>query len=331
MSLYGTKKSIILLMSIGIDRASEILKQLTVYEIKKIIKYMMYIIHMSSKERHAITLELQDFINPINAFHCFNINDICLMIKKAFGNDYAKIFLADIIKINDVYSMIQTFDTMKTNELFYLIKNEHIQIITIIIMNISCYQAAQVLECFSKSKRCEIMLRISTFTGLKQAGKIELANIVRNILKRYQQFLNNKKGIKIAAKILNVINITCEKSIMNNLSEHSTNLTKKILNEMLLFENIVNIEDKYIFWLVKNIKLDIICVALSNANDMLQKKFIHNMSRDDGSYLKNFFLKKTMLPKSKIDNAQKHILKKIKFIVDREILIGNNRKEKCLM
>jgi len=331
MSLYGIKKSVMLLMLIGIDRAAEVLNQLTIVEIKKIIKYMVHMSHMLSEEKYAIAKELQTLIGEINKFHFFNKEDIFSMLKKAFGENTANIFLDEIIELDDIYSMIKKFDIMNVNELFQLIKNEHLQIITIIIMNISYHQAAQILEIFSKKQRFEIMLRMSTFVGLPKSGKIELVYVLKNILKRYQKFLNNEQGIKITAKILKLINIQYERNIINEFSGYSKSLTKKILNEMMLFKNIINIEDKHVCWLIQNIKLDIICTALSNVDYVFQEKFIKNMSKNDVIYLQQFFLKNITLSVSKIKHAQNYILKKVKFILNKEMLIENNRKEQCLI
>jgi len=93
---------------------------------------------------------------------------------------------------------------------------------------------------------------------------------------------------------------------MHEFSEYSQSLTKKILNEMILFKNIINIENKYISWLVNNIKLDDICIALYHSNMLFQEKFIKNMSKDDAIYLKNYLSKKK---KNVIKNFNREVTK----------------------
>jgi len=173
MSVYGTKKSTILLMSIDINQAAEVLNKLSLDAVKEIVKCMIGITNIPAVEMHNIVLELQDIICPINYFDFFNKDYVFLMLKKALGEDAANVLLEDIMEFNNIDLIIKKLDIINPSILFQLIKYEHVQIITIIIMHISHYQAAKVLELFSQKQRFEIMLRLATFTEIKKnLGKL---------------------------------------------------------------------------------------------------------------------------------------------------------------
>ncbi|CAL4318604.1 FliG C-terminal domain-containing protein [Buchnera aphidicola] len=328
MSLNGIERSSILLMSIDVDSAVKVLKKLTILESRKILKCMVNINNISSVEVNKVLKECVDFILPNNYFSYVYGDYLFSILKKTLGEKEATIFLEENVSVKNMDYIFEKLKNINPKQLFDLIKNEHIQIITAILVYVKDYQAAEVLDLFNEKKRSQILLRIATFSGLNQSGKKELVNIVTDILSRYEYMINNQRSLKKVAKILTLMKNHKKKSIIHDLSNFNIDMTKKILNEIFSFKNLVNMQDKYICDLVNHVDLDTICIGLSHTDDLLKNKFIKNMSEQDASYLRGQLSKKSTLLTSDITNAQKLILKTMRsFLEKEEITIKENKVE----
>lgn len=309
MSLNGIEKSAILLMSIGIDEAVKVLKSLTNLEVRQLLTCMININEVSSIEVNKVLRECIDFVCPINYFSYIHGDYLFSILKKILGEQDATIFLEENIRIRDINFAIKKLNTIDTNQLFKLIEHEHIQVIAIVLAHIKDYQAAQILSFFTDKKRSEIVFRIATFSGLKKFGKIELVKVINDILSRYENFLNNKVFIKKAADIISLMKEKHKKLVLDDLSNADKHLTKKILNEILSFKSLINIQDKYIYHLINKVKLDTICISLRGTDELLKDKFIKNMSEKDVGYLREKLSEQHTLSIVDITNAQTLILK----------------------
>ena len=315
MSLNGIEKSAILLMSIGVDAAVKVLKSFTNIEVRQLLKYMINVNHLSSIEVNQVLQECIDFVHPINYFSYIYGDYLFLILKKLLGEQDATTFLEENVGMRDISFGIKKLNDIDTNQLFKLIEHEHIQIISIVLVYIKDYRAAQILSFFTDKKRSEIVFRIATFSGLKKCGKIELVKIINDILSRYEFFLNNKASIKKAADIISLMKEKHKKLVIDDLSNSNKDLTKKILNEILSFKNLINIQDKYICNLINKVKLDTICISLRNADKLLKNKFIKNMADKDVGYLQKKLSEKHTLSIDDITYAQKLILTAIKSLL----------------
>ncbi|CAL4042193.1 FliG C-terminal domain-containing protein [Buchnera aphidicola] len=321
MSLNGIEKSAILLMSIGVDLAVKVLKSFTDFEVRKFLKCMVNINKISSLEVNKVLEECIDFVHPINYFSYIHGDYLFLIFSKVLGENEAKIFLEESIGMEDIEERCKKLNSVNANQLFQLIQNEHIQIITAILTYIKEDQAAQTLIFFTEKKRSEIIFRMATFSGLKKCGRIELVKVVDDILNRYEHIINNRMAIKKTSNILSLMDDDHKKLVIDNLFDCNINLTKNILNEMFTFKDLVNFKDEHICYLVNNIELDLICLALCYTNDLLKDKFIKNMSIEDANYLQNKLAEKNTVLISDITNAQTIILKTVRSFLRKEEII----------
>jgi flagellar motor switch protein FliG len=328
MSLNGIEKSAILLMSIGVDAAVKVLKSFTNLEVRQLLKCMININEVSSIEVNQVLQECIDFVHPINYFSYIHGDYLFLILKKILGEHDATIFLEENIRIRDMNFGIKKLNSIDTNQLFKLIEHEHIQVIAIVLAHIKDYQAAQILSFFTDKKRSEIVFRIATFSSLKKFGKIELVKVINDILSRYENFLNNKVSIKKAADIISLMKEKHKKLVIDDLSNSDKYLTKKILNEILSFKNLINVQDKYIYHLINKVKLDTICISLQGTDKLLKDKFIKNMSEKDIGYLRQKLSEKNTLSIFDITNAQTLILKTMRSLLGtgESIFEGNKVK-----
>ncbi|MCW5196522.1 hypothetical protein LDP10_00955 [Buchnera aphidicola (Pemphigus obesinymphae)] len=328
MSLNGIERSSILLMSIDVDSAVEVLKKLTILESRKILKCMVNINNISSIEVNKVLQECIDFIHPNNYFSYVYGDYLFSILKKTLGEKEAAVFLEENISIKNMDYVFKKLNNINSKQLFNLIQYEHVQIITAILVYIKDKKAAEILDLFNEKQRSQILLRIATFSSLNKSGEKELVKIVTDILSRYESMINNQRSLKKVANILTLMKNHEKKTIIHDLSNFNTDITKKILNEIFSFKNLINMQDKYICHLVNHVDLDTICIGLSHTDDLLKDKFIRNMSEQDADYLREKLSKKHTLLTSDITNAQKLLLKTMRsFLEKEEITIEEDKVE----
>ncbi|QCI17489.1 flagellar motor switch protein FliG [Buchnera aphidicola (Acyrthosiphon lactucae)] len=317
MILNGTEKSALLLITIGSDQAGEILKNLTPFEVQELITAMVNIKRVSHKKLHEILTECYDLAIKNNILNCNNSDKYLVnMLTKALGEKKGNSLLQEALEIRNAKICIEALNYMKAEQVAFLLDNEHPQIITTILVYLDKNQSAQVLSFLSDEKQSEIILRIIEFRGIEESSLVELNKVINNLLQNKKLILSEKGGIKTAAQILNSMKMKNEKKTIKKISIFNQKLADRIVEEMFLFDNLVDIDDKHIKVLIKNIEKEKLYIALQNTNSSIREKFFKNMSQTESNELSLSLQKKSYISKNSIKNEQKLILIMIKSIIE---------------
>lgn len=326
MILNGIEKSALLLMSIGSDQAGEILKHLTPFEVQELISTMVNMGAISNEKLNETLHECYDLAIRNDTFHCHNSDSYLIdILTRVMGEKEGNTLLKKELDLYESKMCLKALNSMKSEKVAFLLNDEHPQIITIILMHLNKNQASQVLSCFSKKKRAEIILRITEFNGIEESSLIEFTKVINNLLKNKKLILSEHGGIKNAVKILNCMKIQHEKETIENIIRLDENAANKIIEEIFLFENIINIEDDYIKKLNESIEEEKLYIALQKSTSFVRKKFFKNMSEKKSVRLSKRLEKKSYISDVSIKNEQKLILIMIKSIINNE-----NNNENCI-
>lgn len=328
MILNGIEKSALLLMAIGTDQAGAILKHLTPFEVQELITAMVNIKRVSSQKLNATLLECYNIAIKNNSFNCNNSDDYLInMLTKALGEKKGNVLLKEALEIRNAKICIEALNYMKAKQVASLLDNEHPQIVATILIYLDKNQSAQVLSFLSDKKRAEIILRIVDFRGIEESSLIELNKVISNLLKNKKLILSEKGGIKTAAQILNSMKIKHEKEIIKKISIFDKKLADEIIQEMFLFENLVDLDDKYIKLVIENIEKEKLYIALQNTNLSVREKFFKNMSETESNELSLSLQRKSYVSSASIKNEQKLILIMIKNIIENRSISLKNLRE----
>lgn len=320
MTLNGTEKSSLLLMSIGSDQASEVLKYLTPCEIKELVASMVNINQFSNVILNQVLSECYDlFMKNNNLVYNNNDDYISDMLIKAIGDKKGNTLLHDALETRDIKMSIESLNAMAPAKLADLLEAQHAQIITTILVHLDKNQAAQVLSCLNEEKRVEIIIKISEFNGIEETKFIGLKNIINDLLKKKQLIFSEKGGIKTVADILNSMKIENEKILLKKIKLVNKKLSNKIIKELFCFANIVNIDNNIIKCLIHSLEEEKLYIALQGTSNVLRNKFFSNMHESISTKLLLRLKEKSYVSKIAIENEQKLILMMIKNILDHGI------------
>jgi flagellar motor switch protein FliG len=232
------------------------------------------------------------------------------MLTKALGDDRAASLINRIMAGNDTAG-IEGLKWMDANSVADLIRNEHPQIIATILVHLEFDHAGDILKNFTDRLRNDVLLRIATLDGVQPVALRELNEALTRILAN--SAANVKKtamgGIRHAAEILNFVGQSNETAIIDNVREYDPDLAQKILDEMFVFENLLDVDDRGIQLLLREVQSDALIIALKGASPELREKVFKNMSQRAAEMLREDLESKGPVRLSEVENEQKEILK----------------------
>ncbi|MGA7180237.1 MAG: flagellar motor switch protein FliG [Thiobacillaceae bacterium] len=320
MSEQGINRSAILLLSLGEDEAAGVLKYLGPKEVQK-IGVAMAGLKKVSREQIEETLEaFTDLVGEQTGLD-HSSDYIRTVLTKALGDDRAAHLIGKILKDRDSPG-IDHLKWLEADEVAELIRHEHPQIIATILVHLEPDQAGEVLNRFSNELRNDILLRIATLDSVQPAAMQELNEVLSRLLTGSESGSNQTAGgVKAAAEIINFVNGDHEEAIMSTLRDYDAELAQQIEDEMFIFDNLLDIDDKGIQLMLREVQSESLIVALKGASQHLQEKIFKNMSQRAAEMLREDLESKGPVRLSEVENEQKQILQTVKRLAEEGQLV----------
>jgi flagellar motor switch protein FliG len=322
-NLNGTEKAAVLLRSIGEVDAAEVLKHMGPKEVQKIGQAMATLSHVNREE---VQLVISDFSNIVERETGLGIGSqdyVRKMLVGALGEDRAGSLLDRILSGSNTNGLEQ-LKWMDPRGIYEVIKLEHPQIISIVCSFLEPDQAAQVLHFFPDRDQANVLQRIATLDGIQPSALTELNDILE---KQFSGASSSQTtmvgGLKTAADILNFVDGTTEASIMEKIKETEPDLGQNIEDLMFVFENLIDVDDRGIQTLMREIQTDQLQLALKGADESLKEKFLNNMSQRAAEMMRDDLEAMGPVRVSDVETAQKGILAAARSLSDKgEIMLG---------
>jgi len=327
MSDIGINKSAILLMTLGEDEAAEVMKYLEPKEVQKISTAMVALnnlsrdqiadvfeeFHISASEKTTIGMDSSDYIRT--------------MLNKALGDDKTAGLLDRILHNSDT-SGIESLKWMDPSSIADLVSNEHPQIIATIMVHLEPDQASAVLGKLTERTRNDVLLRIATLDSVQPTALKELNDVLTKLLSGNAVAKKSiRGGVKTAAEILNYIGSTQE-AVIESVRTHDPELAQKIMDEMFVFEDILEVDDRGIQLVMREVQSESLIVALKGASVEMREKIFKNMSSRAAEMLREDLESKGPVKLSEVEAEQKEILKIVRRLADEgQIVLGGKGED----
>ncbi len=322
-SIPGLRRSAILLLALDEDVAAEVFKFLSATEIQRVTKEMAALEQVSHEEMRAV---LASFHAETEEFTALNLNSsdrIRSVLVKALGSERATSLIEDIFEQSESSSGIDALNLMEASVVADLIREEHPQVIATVLIHLERRQAAQVLEHFPEKQRNDVMLRVATFSGVQPSALQELTEVLSGLLDGQNIKRSKMGGVRTAAEILNLMNSATEESVIETVRAYNEGLAQKIIDEMFLFENLLELDDRAIQLILKDIDPNALSVALKGAPSELLDKFMRNMSQRAADLLREDIDARGPVRLSQVEAEQKTILQVVRRLAESgEIVLG---------
>ena len=314
--LNNTQRAAVLLLALDEDSAAEVFKHLSAREVQEVSQEMAKLGNISHDQMRQVLDDFYDESEQFAALNLYSSDHIRSVLTKALGNERASSLLEDILEQNGANSGIDALNLMEANIVSEMIRDEHPQIIATILVHLERRQAADVLEYFDDKLRNDVVLRIATFSGVQPAALQELTEVLGGMLDGQNLKRSKMGGARTAAEILNLMNSSAEETVIETVRAHSEDLAQKIIDEMFLFENLLDVDDRGIQLLLKEINTNALMVALKGSDEKLKEKFLRNMSTRAATLLREDMEASGPIRVSQVESEQKAILQVVRRLAD---------------
>ncbi len=328
MSDAGIEKSAILLMTLGEAEAAEVLKYLEPKEVQKVSAAMVTLRNVSREKISGVFDEFYQTAMGRTTVGIANQEYIRNMLTKALGDDKAAGLIERILHNSDT-SGIESLKWMDPAGVAELIANEHPQIIATILVHLEADQVAEIIGFFSERTRNDVLLRIATLDGVQPDALRELNDVLTKLLTGNAVGKKRiKGGTRAAAEILNFMSGAQEEGILESVRSYDAELAQKIVDEMFVFENIMDIDDRGIQLILREIQSESLIIALKGASEDLREKIFKNMSQRASEMMREDLEAKGPVRVSEVEAEQKEILKIVRRLSEEgQISLGGRGEE----
>jgi len=328
MNEAGLENSAILLMSLGEEEAAEVFKFLGPKDVQRIGHAMSQLKAVTKDRIDDVLGRFTEEAEQHTSIGSDSDGYIRNVLTKALGDEKAGFLLDRILQGADSAG-IESLKWMDSASVAELIKSEHPQIIASILVHLERDQASEILSHFTERVRNDVILRIATLDGIQPAALRELNDVLAKALAGAG---NVKKaalgGVRAAAEILNFMATAQETVVIDAVKEYDGDLAQRILDEMFVFENLLDVDDRGIQSLLREIQSESLIVALKGASEELREKVFKNMSQRAAEMLRDDLEAKGPVRVSEVEAEQKEILKVVRRMADEgTIVLGGKGEE----
>ncbi len=306
--LNGTSRAAVLLLTLGEERAAEVLKHMGPKEVQRVGSA---IAAMTNVPREQVTQVLQSFSETVQEQTALGVGAedyIRTVMVEALGEDKAK-GLMDRILLGSSTKGLEALKWMDARAVAELIRLEHPQIQAIVLSYLDNDHAAEVIRYFPERTRHDVLLRIATLDGIQPSALQELDDILERQFHGNQNVRSSSVGgIKAAADILNFVDSSMEGEIMEAIKETDAELGQQIQDLMFVFDNLVDVDDRGVQALLREVSSETLILALKGADETMKEKIFGNMSKRAAEMMRDDLENKGPVRLSEVEGAQKEIL-----------------------
>ena len=276
--LEGPTKAAILLLAVGPENASGLLKHLSSEPVEEVTRELASLGRVPSELQSAVVEEF---------YH--------LTVASKFageGNlDYAREILMNSLDPKVAERVLQQIQTQvqktpfsflqraESDNLLTFIQDEHPQTIALILCHLPHHKSAEIMVGLPMQKQIEVIKRIA---NMEQTNPEVIREVEKGLESRLSnmlmQSMEKAGGVGTVAEVLNLADRATEKSIMEGLEAEDPDLVEQIRRLMFVFEDILLVNDKGIQAVLKEVENDELSLALKTASDELREKIFTNMS-----------------------------------------------------
>jgi flagellar motor switch protein FliG len=306
--LAGTQRAAILLMSLGEQDAANVLKQLDAREVQKLGIAMAELKEVS---REQMTSVLETFIGIADGkanIASGSQDYVRRVLTQAVGKQKTDLLL-DRVSSGQIGQGIEALKWMDAKSVAQIISGEPPQIAAIVLSHLEPEQSAGVLPLLTEAMRTEVLMRIAKLNEVPQTALTELDQLVEKQANLAPPVpLRRIGGARTAANILNAMERDKSGEELGKIEKANSEMHQQIKDLLFIFDNLLDVDDRGIQALLREVGSDTLAVALRGAEPEVQEKILKNMSKRAAEILKDDMEARGPVKLTDVEAAQKDIV-----------------------
>jgi flagellar motor switch protein FliG len=328
VELTSRRKVAVMLTVLGPEVAAEVIKHFEEDQIEMLSLEVARLEKVSADQREQVIHEFHEMALAQDYIAEGGVEHAKKLLEQAFGAERAEAMVRKILATMQVvpFEFLKRADPA---QLLSFIQDEHPQTIALILAWMPVNQSASILTRLPGELRAEVAERIA----MMEQTPPEVIRRVEQVLERKVSSLLSSEmkkagGPKALVDLLNRVDRSTERLILESLTENNPELADSVKNMMFVFEDVVQLEDRAIQAVLKEVDMKDLATALKGTSAEVQEKIFKNMSERAVSMLKEDMEFMGPVKLRLVEEAQQKIVAVIRRLEEAgEITIGRGEEE----
>jgi len=307
--LSGPERAAILLMSLGEEDAAAIIRHMDASEVQRVGQAMAALKEVPRERTQSVMSAFVDSVENRGPGGSGAQDFVRRVLTSSLGKQRAEMFLERIISGVEPGAGIDQLKWMHPRQVARLLREEHPQVIATVLAHLDADHGAGVAALLPDELRSDVLYRVATLDEVPQSALNELdAMVEQRAAEGTASPPRRLGGTRMAADILKMLEVDLKTRVMEHIEGQDAELSQQIKDQMFVFENLLQLDDRGIQAILREIQSDTLAVALRGADPEVQDKSFRNMSKRAGEILKDEMEVRGPVKLSEVEFAQKEIV-----------------------
>ncbi len=317
----GREKVAVLLIALGPEKSAEIFKHLNEEEMEEITLQIANMRMVSPEEKRAVIEEFYQISLAQEYISEGGVNYAKDVLERALGEDEAMNILNKLTSSLHVkpFEFVRKADP---SQLLNYIQSEHPQTIALILSYLNPVQAGEILASLPEDMQADVTKRVAV---MDRTSPDVVKNIEAVLESKFSSMMSEEHtstgGIEAVVDILNTIDRSTEKHIMDELDIRDFELGEEIKRRMFVFEDIVGLDNQSVQRIIREVDNSKWALAFKSASDAVKNAIYTNMSSRLVEMIKEDIEFMGPVRIKDIEEAQQEIVNTIRRLEDEQQII----------
>jgi flagellar motor switch protein FliG len=304
----GVERAAVLMMIVGDEEAAAILQKLDPDEVRELGTAMMNVADVSEWEMAQV---LDDFTGRAQERSAIQFDPrpkVETVVTKALGPERASTVLSRILPPEPNESIAQ-LAWMEAPEIAAMLEEEHPQIAAVLLAHLEPEIAGKVLEMLPEAIQPQVLRRVAKLGPVTPQAIATLTQV----LERHSAQPKRAAGVQMggtreAAKIMSAVRKVTEQKVMPKLAKLDREVAKAIEEAMFVFDNLLELDDKNMGTLLRNIDSDVLVRSLKGVDEEGRNRFLSCMSSRAADTIRDEMEARGPMKMAEVLDAQKQMI-----------------------
>jgi len=323
--LSGLQKAAIFVSALPEEATVKLFKKLKEHEIEKLIKTILSIDTPSKETLKSVMEDAYSYLKELSPVKLAP-EHLKKVLEKALPPDVLEKLLDQTFDTQEGKAIFHELEKLDSKMVANLIKDEHPQVIALILSQLKPSKASDILQHIPKrvgvtNIQEEVIKRIASIEKISsQTLKVVANTLEEELLTIGAGSEESLSGIDIAAEIVNALPKEVQVELLEDIRKEDEILAENIEERMFKFEDILKLDNKAIIEILKSVDKNDLMMALKGADEEILNKFLSNMSKRAAEMFLEDMEVLGPVKKSDVEKAQKKIIEQIKDLINKGVI-----------
>lgn len=246
------------------------------------------------------------------------------LIRDAFGEErLSSIFGRTDVDVGKIQDTLADIDARVIGR---ILSREYPQTAALVLSQLPPLQAAEVVLALPEDVRASVMMRVARMEKISEDMLVELNRALERELSGFEGGsgrAQEMQGVDVAVQLLMHMDRTAEGALLDSIDKDDPEIAETIRERMFIFEDLLDVDDRGIQLLLRNIENQTLVLALKGADDAMLQKFLNNVSKRVAVSLREDLDSMGPVRLSEVESAQQQIANTAREMIDRgEIVVA---------